>query len=138
MCECALGGSLAITVVLAQIFWRNPIRHSTVHRLDAAAAKLSLACFVMYTLSRNLTTELMLSYSEVLAGAAVAAALSQYYSCREWCGYRHVYAHAMLHTLCAIGAFYAFLNADGRYTSHTSLIEERLASFSPAYPTGLQ
>lgn len=109
--ECALGGSLVLTVALAQLFWRNPVRNSTLHRVDAAAAKLSLACFVAYTLSRTLSAELMVSYGAVLAGVVVAAAASQYYSCRDWCGARHVRAHAALHALCAVGAFYAFLGA---------------------------
>ena len=135
--ECALGGLLVLTVALAQLFWQTPTRNSTLHRVDAAAAKMSLVCFIAYTLARKLPAELMASYCAVLAGVVTAAALSQHYSCRDWGGARHIRAHAALHALCAIGAFYAFLDTRA-YTSHAWLSDAPATSFSPAYPTGLQ
>jgi len=48
--EYVLASFLIITIILSQTFWNNPIKHSSIHKIDAIIAKIVILSFILYTL----------------------------------------------------------------------------------------
>jgi tryptophan-rich sensory protein len=95
--------------ISSQIFWRNPIKGTTIHTIDAIIAKVCILSFIFYTILFKLQTDdLALIYAILLAFIAVAAGFSSYYSSKTWCSPSHLYSHAFLHYFCFIATFFAF------------------------------
>ena len=103
--ETVLATSLVGTIVFSQLFWNNPIKHSTIHKIDAIIAKIVIASFILYTL----IYKYRFSYLLVLSAITISFYFSNYYSSQEWCSNKHLCCHASLHIFCFIATFYAFL-----------------------------
>ena len=107
--ECILALLLVLVIISSQFFWRNPMRGTSIHKIDAIIAKVCILSFIFYTILFKLQTDdLTLIYAILLAFIAVAAGFSSYYSSKIWCGPSHLYSHAFLHYFCFIGTFFAF------------------------------
>jgi len=102
--EYVLASFLIITIILSQTFWNNPIKHSSIHKIDAIIAKIVILSFILYTLFYKFK----ISYLLVLLGIAISAYFSNYYSLQEWCCDKHIICHGLLHIFCFIATFYAF------------------------------
>ena len=101
---------LLLTILFSQIFWRNPIKYSMIHIIDAIIAKISFASFIVYTiLYKNLNIYLLGSYLLLMLTAIYTFFYSHKYSTQEWCGNKHLIYHGCSHILCFAGSFYAFL-----------------------------
>ena len=108
--ECYLGVCLLLTIIFSQLFWKNPKQHSTIHKLDAIVAKISLLSFILYTiLYKNLNNYLLGSYLILMAGVFYSFYYSNKYSSQEWCCDNHIIYHGCSHLFVFAGSFYAFL-----------------------------
>jgi hypothetical protein len=106
----ALATALIAVFTSSQIFWRNPVKNSTMHRIDAFIAKTTVVGFIAYTLAYSLCKiTLVIPYAAVMVAIGTAAFVGHQYSSKTWCSSEHVYSHALLHVIGAIGATYAFL-----------------------------
>ena len=107
--ECILAMLLISVIASSQIFWRNPVRGTSAHTIDAIIAKVCILSFIFYTILFKLhTNDLALTYAILLAFIVAAAGFSSYYSSKKWCGPSHLYSHAFLHYFCFIATFFAF------------------------------
>ena len=107
--EYSLALLLIAVIISSQIFWRNPLRDTSVHKIDAIIAKVCILSFIFYTLLFKLhTDDLALTYTFLLLCIAVAAGFSGYFSSRKWCSHSHINSHAFLHYFCFIATFFAF------------------------------
>ncbi len=96
---------LITVIITSQCFWKNPIQHSNIHKIDAILAKLVIASFVLYTL----LYKFKFSYLIILFAVVTCAYLSNYYSSFEWCSHEHILWHGLLHVCCFLATFYAFI-----------------------------
>ena len=103
--------SLCLAFIFAQIFWKNPIRYSLIHRIDSYIAKTAIISFIGYTLMYKelLHNKRLYSYLFIVFGIFFSFYKSNYHSSKSWCCSKHICWHAWLHILCFIGSFYAFL-----------------------------
>ena len=102
--EYVLASFLIITIIFSQLFWNNPIKQSTIHKIDAIIAKIVIFSFILYTL----LYKFKYSYLFVLLAIAISFYFSNYYSNQEWCSNQHLFCHGSLHIFCFIATFYAF------------------------------
>ena len=102
--EYVLASFLVATIIASQLFWENPVRGSTVHRIDAVIAKIVIFSCIFYTL----VYKFKISFLGVLLAIAVSFYFSNYYSNKEWCCNGHIVCHGSLHVLCFIATFYTF------------------------------
>jgi len=102
--EYILAFFLVVTIVLSQLFWSQPIRGSTIHRIDALNSKLVAGCFILYVLSYKFRWSFVLLIGLVF----FSFFMSDYYSTLEWCSNKHLLWQGILHVLCFIASFYAF------------------------------
>jgi uncharacterized membrane protein YgaE (UPF0421/DUF939 family) len=102
--ECILLSILILTMICSQLFWNNPIQHSTIHKVDAIIAKIAIFSFILYTL----WYKFKLSYLFVLFAMFVSFYFSHHYSRQEWCSHQHLCCHGSSHIFCFIATFYAF------------------------------
>jgi hypothetical protein len=102
--EYVLASFLIVTIIFSQLFWNNPIKQSTIHKIDAIIAKIVIFSFIVYTL----LYKFMLSFLFILFAIAISSYYSNYYSKQEWCSNHHLCWHGSLHIFCFIASFYAF------------------------------
>jgi hypothetical protein len=103
--EYFLATSLIATIIFSQLFWKNPIKHSKIHKIDAIIAKIVICSFILYTI----IYKFKLSYLLILSAIATSFYFSNHFSSQEWCSTKHLCCHGSLHLLCFIATFYAFL-----------------------------
>ena len=108
--EILLGGCLLLTFLSAQMFWSVPIKGSLVHRFDSVTTKVTIICFIIYTLTQKLTNmELAISYMILLFIMFYFFYLSHCYSSNEWCCDQHIYSHGLAHIFCFLSSLFAFI-----------------------------
>jgi uncharacterized membrane protein YgaE (UPF0421/DUF939 family) len=95
---------LILTILCSQLFWSHPVRHSTIHKIDAIVAKIVIFSFILYTLRYKFK----ISYLGVLLAIFGSFYLSHHYSSQEWCSNQHLCCHGCMHIFCFIATFYAF------------------------------
>ena len=107
--ECILAFLLVSVIISSQLFWRNPMRDTSVHKIDAIIAKVCILSFIFYTILFKLPTDdLVVTYAFLLLCIISTAGFSNYYSSRKWCSHPHINSHALLHYFCFIATFFAF------------------------------
>jgi len=102
--ECILLLFLILTMIWSQLFWRHPVQHSIIHKIDAIVAKIVIFSFILYTL----WYKFKVSYLFVLLAIFGSFYLSHHYSSQEWCSHQHLCCHGFMHIFCFIATFYAF------------------------------
>ena len=101
---------LILVIITSQVFWRNPIKDTAIHILDAIIAKVCIFSFIIYTILFKLqTTELAIAYAILLCLIGLAYWFSNHYSNVKWCSREHIGSHAFLHYFCFIATFFVFL-----------------------------
>ena len=106
----ALAAALVVIFASSQLFWYNPVKNSIIHRFDALIAKIIIAGFILYTLLYTLRTiNQVISYIALMGTIGITAFVGDRQSSKKWCSVGHIYSHALLHILGAIGATYAFI-----------------------------
>ena len=103
--ECILLFLIILSILCSQLFWNQPIQHSTIHKIDAMIAKIVIFLFILYTL----WYKFKISYLFVLFAIFVAFYFSHHYSKQEWCSHQHLCCHGLGHIFCFIATFYAFI-----------------------------
>ena len=86
---------LATSAVASQVFWANPVKNSTVHKVDAAIAKGTVSRRPHY------------SYYGVLAMLVACVSNSHRESEKQWCSVYHIKWHGLLHMTCFVASLYA-------------------------------
>ncbi len=102
--EYVLAMFLVATIICSQLFWKNPIKQSKIHKIDAIVAKIVIISFIIYTLLYKYKFGFLI----VLLAISVSFYLSNYYSNKEWCCNNHLLCHGSLHIFCFIAIFYTF------------------------------
>jgi hypothetical protein len=102
--EYILAFLLILTIIFSQLFWKNPIKKSKIHIIDAIIAKIVIFSFIFYTLFYKFK----FSYLLVLLAIGISFYFSNHYSTLEWCSNKHLLCHGSLHIFCFIATFYAF------------------------------
>ena len=109
--ETTLAVMLVATIITSQYFWRNPLRGTSLHKIDAIIAKLCIFSFIIYTLFiKNGANYTLLIYSILLVYIGLAAWFSHHYSRLRWCSQEHIKSHAFLHYFCFLATFFAFID----------------------------
>jgi hypothetical protein len=86
------------TIFLSIVFWRNPVRHSWTHRIDAWNVKLMIAISVIYTIGvKALDVNDRFLYVCLCLLLAWAFYHSNHHSSQTWCSHLHIIYHAFLH-----------------------------------------
>ena len=116
--EYLLASFLIIIIIFSQFFWDNPIKQSTIHKIDALIAKIVTFSFILYTL----LYKFKFSYLLLLLAIATSFYLSNHYSTQEWCCNEHIFWHGSLHIFGFISTFYAFSSFDINTSTHFYLI----------------
>ena len=105
-----LFSSLFSNFVFSIAFWNNPIKGSMVHRIDAAAARTSIAMMLIYiTIFRNLSWMGYIWYALSILTMALFFYMSNIYSSYEWCCIEHILCHFMAHIFAFISILFAIL-----------------------------
>lgn len=103
--EYVLASSLVIVIITSQLFWRNPIKGSLIHKVDAFVAKIVIGTLITYTL----IYKFKVSFLFILMAILVSFLCSHHYSKKEWCCNKHLISHGILHIFCFIASIYVFL-----------------------------
>lgn len=107
--EFLLAAMLLVVIYFSQQFWKNPIKHSQIHRIDAIVAKITIFTFISYTIYKFSNSLVNLwTYYIILIAIATSFYFSNKYSNKEWCSNKHLCSHGLLHIFCFIATFYAF------------------------------
>ena len=107
--ECFLAGVLVLIIILSQLFWSNPIQHSTIHRIDAMVAKMGFVSFVVYILFfKKHPWWGCLCGIFIIFCISISFFFSHHFSSLEWCSENHLICHGMMHIFSYIGTFFAF------------------------------
>jgi hypothetical protein len=108
--EIILAGCLVITIIVSQLFWANPIKHSTIHRIDGIVAKISLILFIVYvTFYKKIDAMLFYLFLIIMVWMVYFFLLSDFNSRKEWCCNNHILYHGMSHLFCFAGSLFAFV-----------------------------
>jgi len=108
--EIMLGGYLVITIIVSQIFWTNPVRYSTIHRIDGIVAKISLFIFIVYvTVYKKIDAALFYLFLIIMVWMVYFFFLSDTNSRKQWCCNNHILYHGMSHIFCFVGSLFAFV-----------------------------
>jgi len=108
--ENILGAWIIITFITSILFWRNPVRNSTIHEIDSIVSRIAILIFTIYTLFfKQLSLVFLVTYLLFVFLAFITSKLSDKASSKEWCGKDHILYHGLFHICCSIGALYAFL-----------------------------
>lgn len=109
--ETALAVLLVATIITSQCFWRNPLRGTSLYKIDAIVAKICIFSFIIYTLFiKHWLNYTSLIYSILLVYIGLAAWFSNHYSKIQWCSPEHIKSHAFLHYFCFIATFFAYID----------------------------
>lgn len=108
--ENILSAWILITFITSILFWRNPVRNSTIHKIDSIVARIAILLFIPYTIFfKQLSLVFLLTYLLFLFLAFITINLSDKASSKEWCGKDHIFYHGLFHLSCSVGALYTFL-----------------------------
>jgi len=108
--ENILGAWIIITFITSILFWRNPVRNSTIHEIDSIVSRIAILIFVIYTLFfKQLRLVFLVTYLLFVFLAFITSKLSDKAASKEWCSTDHILYHGLFHLSCSVGAFYAFL-----------------------------
>jgi hypothetical protein len=104
-------GIYCISVWISTIlFWKNPIKNSLIHKVDAMIAKSCCIYYIAYTLSqKNLENIYIWSYVVCINGMIFTFYLSNRASTKEWCSSDHIYYHGLLHLFAYGLSIHAYL-----------------------------
>ena len=110
--ETILAFSLVCILVISQLFWNDPKRHSLIHKLDGLIVKIVTTLFIIYTLFyKGLGDVELATYVIVLFCASMLFLISDKHSSQEWCSQKHLRIHILFHITAFIGTLYAFMPA---------------------------
>ncbi len=102
--EYILASFLILTIIFSQLFWKNPIRQSKIHKIDAIIARIVILSFIPYTL----IYKFKYSFIPILLASLVFIYFSNHYSKKEWCSNKHLLFHGLFHIFCFFATFYTF------------------------------
>lgn len=106
--EIFIGSMMLLLFFCSQLFWRNPIRHSIIHKLDAFVAKITIIYSILYTIFAK-KMEKWCYYFTIVGSIAIAFYASNYYSSKDWCCPNHIFCHCLLHIFCFVASLYVFM-----------------------------
>lgn len=108
--EIILAILLIFSFLFSQLFWKNPIQYSNIHKIDAILAKISIISFILYSLIyKRLDTIFLFLYLCIIFFLLYSFYLSNYFSNKEWCGSSHLFYHGISHIVCVLASLCAFI-----------------------------
>ena len=108
--EITLAILLLCSFVFSQLFWKNPIQYSNIHKIDAFLAKIAIISFILYTLIyKKLDTILLVLYLCLIFLVLYSFYLSNKFSNKEWCCSSHLFYHGISHIVCGLASLCAFI-----------------------------
>ena len=108
--EIILGIFLIITIIVSQLFWANPVRYSTIHKIDGIVAKIVLVLFIGYvTFYKKIDSSLFYAFLLLIVWMIFFFLLSDFNSRKEWCCNKHILYHGMSHIFCFASSLFAFM-----------------------------
>jgi hypothetical protein len=108
--EIILAGLLIITIIISQLFWNNPVKYSTIHKIDGIVAKMSLVLFIGYIAIYKKMDTIFFYLSLIMINWTIFYfLLSDFYSRKQWCCNNHILYHGMSHIFCVVASIFAFV-----------------------------
>ena len=104
-------GMFCLSIWISTIlFWKNPIRNSLIHKIDATIAKSGCIYYICYTLSQKTLENIYVwSYVGCINGMVFTFYLSNRASTKEWCSTDHIFYHGLLHLFAFGLSIHAYL-----------------------------
>ncbi len=103
--EYLLAFLLLLVMIFSQLFWKNPIKGSLTHKVDASIAKGTIGIFILYIILYKFKA----SFLFFILALIISFAFSHYFAMKEWCSNKHLFCHGTLHLFCFFASFYAFI-----------------------------
>lgn len=92
------------------LFWKNPIQHSILHKIDAIIAKSCFVYYIGYTFTnKTLENIYFMSYIGCIGGMCTSFYLSNRASTKKWCSLDHIFYHGLLHLFAFGLSVHAYL-----------------------------
>jgi len=99
-----------VNFIFSIAFWTEPIKGSTIHKIDSIMAKTTIATMIITTtIRRVLENQTIWWFFCCLAWMILFFYLSNLYSTIEWCCREHLITHSMGHLMATISMFFVFL-----------------------------
>ena len=106
--EYGLAGLLINNILLTILFWRNPIKHSVMHKMDALSARISLLSFTVYIVFTK-HIFLISSYFILFSIGMGLFYGSNKESSINWCSKNHILYHMCFHLFMCLAVASSFL-----------------------------
>jgi len=101
--------ALFANFVFSIAFWSNPIRWGNIHRIDAAAARISIIFLTFYVLVfGNLSVAGMWWFILIIVMLFIFFYLSNVFSSYEWCCKEHILCHFMAHIFACLSITFTY------------------------------
>ena len=96
--------------ILSFLFWKNPIKNSSIHLYDGIFAKISYTLFPVYILFIKDTNYIIrLIFIIAFTMSSIMFYYSNTYSKKCWCSNKHILCHSIFHIFIIIGTSIAFI-----------------------------
>jgi len=107
--ESVLAGILCWVVFTSHLFWSNPTRGTTSHRVDSVSVKMTILAFLIYIVGfKRLSRKSLVIFWTLFGMFLFFGFMSEISSSNNWCGDAHLFYHTGLHMVGIALAFYAF------------------------------
>ena len=107
--EYGLAGLLINNILFTILFWKNPIKHSVMHKLDALFARISLLGITGYIVFTKNNSSIALFFILFSIGMGLFYG-SNKESCKHWCSTNHTLYHMCFHVFICLAVSCAFIN----------------------------
>jgi hypothetical protein len=112
--EHVIAAEIFMVIITSQLFWKNPIKDSLIHAIDAATVRITMATTILYTIFYKLAiTNVWYNtmYVTLLLGVVFSWYSSNYYymTMGGFLTENHVFCHALLHYYGWLGSMFAFV-----------------------------
>jgi hypothetical protein len=105
--EYGLAGLLINNILLTILFWRNPIKHSIMHKVDAFFSRFSLVFFTIYIVFAKKLSFIACYFILFSIGMGLFYG-SNKESCKHWCSKNHILYHMCFHLFICLAVACAY------------------------------
>jgi len=108
--ELYLSKLLLGNAIISLLFWHNPIKHCTIHKLDSFLVRVSvITIFIYIACIKQIEYTYKSLFFTLYAFFLGLAKLSNVFSRKEWCSDQHIFYHFLMHIVGISGSYIAFL-----------------------------
>ena len=105
--EYGLAGLLINNIFLTILFWKNPIKHSVMHKVDALSARISLLSFTIYIVFAKHIFLISSYFILFFIGMGLFYG-SNKESSKHWCSKNHILYHMCFHLFMCLAVACAY------------------------------